>query len=247
MAKELPYFKFFCSEWTDGDITLEDLKTQGLFVNICSYYWSRECQVSLEILQKRFRNNTKQLQNLLKAKIIKEDDENVFINFLDKQWLEREKIKHRNQQNGKAGGRPKKTQSVSNNNPVVTNIEKRREEERREVINYLNKLTDKKFRSDKGLLARLNDGYTVEDCKRVINIKVAEWTGTEQAIYLRPETLFGNKFDGYLNQELKKTYKDFDHIESIGVYADREKQIVYDANGTVSNKYAFFDGQVSTI
>ena len=247
MAKELPYFKFFCSEWTDGDITLEDLKTQGLFVNICSYYWSRECQVSHHNLQKRFRNNTKQLQNLLKAKIIKEEGENVLISFLDKQWSDREKIKHRNQQNGKAGGRPKITQSVSKNNPVVTNIEKRREEERREVINYLNKLTGKKFRSDKGLLARLNEGYSVDDCKRVINIKVAEWTGTEQATYIRPETLFGNKFDGYLNQELKKTYKDLELIESISCYVDREKQLVFESDGSKSTKYAFFDGQVSLV
>ena len=45
MAKDLPYFKFFCSEWNDGDITLEDFKTQGLFINICSYYWSNECEL----------------------------------------------------------------------------------------------------------------------------------------------------------------------------------------------------------
>jgi len=132
MAKDLPYFKFYCSEWTDGDITLEDLKTQGLFINICSYYWSRECQVSLQNIQKRFRNNSKQLQNLLKAKIIKESGDNVLIQFLDKQWLEREKIKLRNQKNGKGGGRPKITQSVIEINPVKTNKEERREEEKRE-------------------------------------------------------------------------------------------------------------------
>ena len=33
MAKDLPYFKFFCSEWNDGDITLEDFNLQGLFIN----------------------------------------------------------------------------------------------------------------------------------------------------------------------------------------------------------------------
>ena len=47
MAKSLPYFKFFCSEWSDGDITLEDYQTQGLFINICAYYWSNECIVEL--------------------------------------------------------------------------------------------------------------------------------------------------------------------------------------------------------
>lgn len=52
MAKDLPYFKFFCSEWNDGDITLESYKTQGIFINICSYYWSNECDVTLKNLKR---------------------------------------------------------------------------------------------------------------------------------------------------------------------------------------------------
>ena len=59
MAKDLPYFKFFCSEWNDGDITLEDYEIQGLFINICSYYWSSGCEVSLQKVKKRFRNEDK--------------------------------------------------------------------------------------------------------------------------------------------------------------------------------------------
>ena len=138
MAKALPYFKFYCSEWSDGDITLEDMKTQGVFINICSYYWSQECDISFEKLLKRFKNYKKQIENLKKAKIIFSKNENLVIKFLDKQWTEREAVKHRNQQNGKAGGRPKKTQSVSSGlaktNPNETNIEEKREEEKREDI-----------------------------------------------------------------------------------------------------------------
>ena len=55
MAKELPYFKFFVSEWNDGDITLEDLETQGLFINLCSYYWSNGCKITLSKSIKKFR------------------------------------------------------------------------------------------------------------------------------------------------------------------------------------------------
>ncbi len=132
MAKSLPYFKFYCSEWSDGDITLEDMKTQGLFINICSYYWSQECDISNEKLSKRFKNHKKQIENLKKAEIIFSENENIVIKFLDKQWSEREAVKHRNQQNGKAGGRPKITQSVKSGlaktNPSETNIEERREE-----------------------------------------------------------------------------------------------------------------------
>ena len=55
MAKDLPYFKFFVSEWNDGDITLEDFQTQGLFVNLCAYYWSNECEITLTKAIKKFR------------------------------------------------------------------------------------------------------------------------------------------------------------------------------------------------
>jgi len=138
MAKALPYFKFYCSEWSDGDITLEDMKTQGVFINICSYYWSQECNISFDKLQKRFKIYKKQIENLKKAKIIFSENDNLVIKFLDKQWLEREAVKHRNQQNGKAGGRPKITQSVKSGlaeqNPNETNIEENKEEKNKEDI-----------------------------------------------------------------------------------------------------------------
>ena len=73
------------------------------------------------------------------------------------------------------------------------------------IVSYLNERTGKSFRAssratkDK-IRARLNEGFTADDFKRVIDVKTAEWMGTEQEKYLRPETLFGTKFEGYLNQ-----------------------------------------------
>lgn len=49
--------------------------------------------------------------------------------------------------------------------------------------------------------ARLREGYELEDFIEVVDKKVAEWKDTEQEKYLRPETLFGNKFAGYLAQK----------------------------------------------
>ena len=48
--------------------------------------------------------------------------------------------------------------------------------------------------------ARFNEGYTKEDFIKVIDIKTNEWLKTKMEQYLRPETLFSNKFEGYLNQ-----------------------------------------------
>jgi predicted phage replisome organizer/uncharacterized phage protein (TIGR02220 family) len=52
--------------------------------------------------------------------------------------------------------------------------------------------------------ARLQEGFTVEDFKTVIDKKCAEWMGTNMEMYLRPETLFGTKFESYLNAKVTK-------------------------------------------
>jgi uncharacterized phage protein (TIGR02220 family) len=52
--------------------------------------------------------------------------------------------------------------------------------------------------------ARINEGYEIEDFKKVIDVKAKEWLNTEQSKYLRPETLFGTKFESYLNQKSVK-------------------------------------------
>jgi len=137
MAKELPYFKFYCSEWSDGDVTLEDLQTQGLFINICAWYWSRECKISTANLDKKFSNNSQELNNIYAANLIKTKNGYAVISFLDEQMKDRKKLAKRNRQNGLRGGRPK-TQSVNSglakNNPKLTNIEEKRREEKREDI-----------------------------------------------------------------------------------------------------------------
>ena len=48
--------------------------------------------------------------------------------------------------------------------------------------------------------ARLKEGFTVEDFKKVIDVKVENWIGTDFEKYLRPATLFGTKFENYLNE-----------------------------------------------
>lgn len=81
-----------------------------------------------------------------------------------------------------------------------------------EIIDYLNLKANTKYKSSgkktKDLIkARFNEKYTLEDFKIVIDKKSNEWLGTSFVNYLRPETLFSNKFEGYLNQkEVKKQY-----------------------------------------
>lgn len=53
--------------------------------------------------------------------------------------------------------------------------------------------------------ARLSEGFTIDDFKTVIEKKCAEWLGTEWEKFLRPETLFGTKFESYLNAKVYPT------------------------------------------
>lgn len=76
------------------------------------------------------------------------------------------------------------------------------------VIEYLNRKADTNYKAStkktKSLIrARQNEGFTLDDFKNVIDNKVLEWKGTDFEKFLRPETLFGNKFEGYLNQKVK--------------------------------------------
>lgn len=73
-----------------------------------------------------------------------------------------------------------------------------------EIVDYLNAIcgTSYKASTDKTrklINARLNEGFTVDDFKTVIHKKSREWLNTDYAKYLRPETLFGTKFESYLN------------------------------------------------
>lgn len=77
--------------------------------------------------------------------------------------------------------------------------------EAREIVAYLNAATGKAYKpttpkTRKLIANRLGEGFTVDDFKKVINRKCAEWLGTDMEKFLRPETLFGTKFEGYLNQ-----------------------------------------------
>ena len=99
-----------------------------------------------------------------------------------------------------------------NNNKYIVEI--------KEIIDYLNFKARKNFRSSTAatqslIKARLNEGFTVEDFKKVIDIKCNEWLGSDYAQYLRPQTLFGTKFESYLNTiDTVKTKKDFDILST---------------------------------
>lgn len=84
MAKELPYFQFEPAEYLTKNISFCSLSAQGLFINICSYYWQRECKLTKEQVLKRL-NYTDELEELITEGIIDVKDDFIIIKFLDNQ------------------------------------------------------------------------------------------------------------------------------------------------------------------
>ena len=191
MAKDLPYFKFFVSEWNDGDITLEDYKRQGLFINICSYYWSKECNVPTKVLYKKFKELIEDIDYLIYEGHLKSLEGFIRISFLDEQKQERLKTSKKNREAGK-----KSAQKRWESNGKVTSvkiplngnvtIKKRKDKIRKEYsytfIDFLEdwnkyKLKYKKQKSSlktldvdskENIKQILNSGYTPEDIKKAI-------------------------------------------------------------------------------
>lgn len=107
-----------------------------------------------------------------------------------------EKLQAKSTQSKRKEIKPKDTKSKDTNNTIIVDI-----------IDYLNHQADKKYKhstdkTKKLIQTRLNDGFTLDDFKKVIDNKVKVWKGNpEMDSYLRPETLFGTKFEGYLNEK----------------------------------------------
>lgn len=113
MSKELPYFKFYPGEWMTGDITLCSMSSQGLFINICSYYWKKECSMSLANAKQRFSKDVASINELLEQSILKVDsDDNIIIKFLDDQMGEFVNISQKRANAGKTGGLAKAKQML---------------------------------------------------------------------------------------------------------------------------------------
>ena len=114
-------------------------------------------------------------------------------------------------------------------NNIINNNERNKEKENNniyivEIIDHLNLRTGQHYKSTTQktrdlIKARLNEKFTIDDFKVVIDKMCVEWMNTDMQKYLRPETLFGTKFESYLNREVKQTTKNItlttEEIENI--------------------------------
>lgn len=92
-----------------------------------------------------------------------------------------------------------------------------------EIVQYLNQKTNKNFKhtskvTQRHIRARLAEGFTVSDFKQVIDNKCSDWLRDQKMKeYLRPETLFGTKFESYLNSKTTTIQQTGPYIDSCGL------------------------------
>lgn len=81
------------------------------------------------------------------------------------------------------------------------------------IVEYLNEKAGTNYKSTtQGTIslikARMEEGFTLEDFRRVIDNKVLDWgTDDKMCKFLRPQTLFSNKFESYLNEVARPPVK----------------------------------------
>jgi hypothetical protein len=193
MAKELPYFKFEPNEWENGNIQMLSREDKGLFIDLCSMYWSRLGDVPLKLaIQKLCGGNATALLSLCEEKIIDVIDDYIFIKFLSEQLGEFEEVSKRKSKNALDGWKKRKelkglsdsnaTASISQCENDAIREDKIIEDKIKETKNinslspinwesflkFHNETFGKKARlindtNKKKFLKLLKDGYTKED------------------------------------------------------------------------------------
>ena len=129
MKNELFWFKFIPDDWLIGDITIEDYEIQGVFINVCAYYWKRgENGVAMARLKARYKDVKAGLwQRLIDCEVMKVDENQIVrIEFLDDQ---REEILKEKQFLSNAGKKGAKARWGGNSN-IDIDIDKEQDKEK---------------------------------------------------------------------------------------------------------------------
>lgn len=201
MAKD-PAVLFYTSDFLTGCLDL-DFDERGQYITLLCLQHQKG-----HLSEKTIRLSVGNVSDCVLEKFIKDEEGLYFNDRMEEEILKRLSFTESRRSNGKLGGRPKKPSGKPSDKPKGKPRKNLLENENEidNIIKYLNDKTGKSFKSNSSknislIQARLNDGYSEENFKTVIDIKCKSWLNDDNMVqYLRPETLFSNKFEGYLNE-----------------------------------------------
>ena len=205
MSKD-PAFLFYSESFLLGCLIMP-FEDRGKYITLLCYQHQNG-----HLTEETIRLLVGNFSDILKSKF-KIDENGLYFNErLDIEIEKRKVFVDSRRENGNLGGRPKKplgkpigkpnakpNENLIINKDIIKNI-----------IEYLNKKIGTTFKENSKktvdcINARLNENFTYDDFVLVIDYKAKEWKSTEFEKFLRPETLFGNKFEGYLQASKIKT------------------------------------------
>jgi uncharacterized phage protein (TIGR02220 family) len=139
------------------------------------------------------------------------DEQHLDCQAVDEQDLDNRMQLNTNKKVGCEPIRPDPLFAIGSDSDRAANEESSKEDKSfddavRVIVGHLNSRSGKAFltstKKTRSLIkSRFKEGHTVDDFIKVIDIKVSEWEHDRtMAKYIRPNTLFGDKFDCYLNQ-----------------------------------------------
>ncbi len=156
--------------------------------------------------------------------VLKKEETEPFIKYIQKSGISTGNEEKPSRKEDKSSRNPPKRKEINKSNEI--NI----------IVAYLNEKAGTGYKPStentiKHITARIQEGYTIDDFKTVIDKKCTEWLGTEFEKFLRPATLFGTKFESYLNGKTstqKKTSKNrfANFTERNNDYGDIEKRMI---------------------
>jgi len=195
---------------TSINSALKELKERGYLVitkKMPNETSNGRIQYEYDIYEKPIQDSEKQdLENL--------GVENLGVENPDIETINNNYIYNKQNTNNKIL-KEKELNIIDKSNDLITKEEYKEEIPYKLIVEYLNEKLGTNYqpnsRKTKDLIkARWNEGFRLNDFKLVIDKKYLEWFNDDKMkMYLRPETLFSNKFESYLNQlEKKLTTKD---------------------------------------
>ena len=185
--------------------------------NVFQYYTNEQLMIDLNSSEKTIIKVKKELREVGLLEEVRQGNNlpnRIYISQVDgtveNTVLELEKVQHGAVENTVLELEKVQTNKIDINDTDNNNIKSICQE----VITYLNQVTKKNFNKNtashhKYIKARLKEGYELKDFKHVVNVMAATWMGTDYERYLQPQTLFGNKFDSYLNRSIPKNIRSF--------------------------------------
>jgi len=209
MAKD-PAFLFYSNDFLSGTFTMDNEQV-GKYIRLLCLQHQKGILSKKDMLK-----ICKTYDEDIFCKFTQDNEGNYFNIRLKEEYDKRKAYSESRSKNRKSIKKKKVSKSY------VPHMENENENKDiiKSVIEYLNTKTNKKFKySSKKTIdlinARLNEGFVINDFEKVIDNKTKDWiSNKEMNEYLRPETLFSNKFEGYLNiTEIKEKTKEIEVID----------------------------------